>query len=433
MSKRFQETEYFNTFSKNEIPAYPFPKSKTSKTNQVSVSSPTLLTELCVRKVLHKVLKFPMLLIQLGGYFPYLLTSNNNLRVNFPLVALMTGQFTLHFLCIIYFFMFQVSVKTLFGQFSETEEITAISFGMFTLLGQATIRLAVYYNHARYIQYQSLLNKLFCALICQNVSPVLNYSLAQKKYVDWIEKVKRRVNRQCFVILTTIMFTLAFFFIPVFVYAPNRNFSKVLSLTFGFLTMDFLMAMFLFHGLVIWLSSYVDLKATAVRIIRHKVELISEQTNCQKLISNFRDLMNRAQEVEELFTRFNKYTAVYFITWFVFMVLTVVHQAYQTWLWIRYKFYHNVFATAPTLVSGSATMYFICTVASKATLEVTFHWSLLFILKNIFGSKIVICFVKGKKTIERLRYQALETKHANRHKFSGEEIDEFDYLMEKVS
>lgn len=323
------------------------------------------LTEKTSRIAIRNVCKFPVVMLQVGAYFPYVLTSENELKPVIPLIALSIGQFFVHVFCVCAFLSFQDTFVEAFGKFTDTEKITATSYCLVALLGQSAIRVAFYCNHSHVVHYQSLLNKLFSQLILLEDASI---KIQTQEFLQWIQKIQQKIKRLCFLVSGMFFVNFSIFFASLFFQASAPFLEKITvcqMVMFAFITLNFSASMFLINGLTIWLSSYILLKHVALRIINR---IVSSSNSLTFAVSEI--LLSNVEEVEKLFEQFNGFSSTYFITWFTYAMITLVHQFYQNLLWIRYQFYLTTLVSTPTIVSVAGTMYFLCTTCSNATTQV---------------------------------------------------------------
>lgn len=321
-----------------------------------------------VDKVLRKVFKFPVLLVQIGGYFPYLLSSKNELYPCRPLIALVVFQLIMHISSVVAFFSFPNVFLKIFGNFySDTS--TILGFNIIGILGQTAIRIALYFKHSSCVQYQNLLNKMFFELINFEKSKSADFSANTQVYYKWIEETEFKMKKFCIVICGTLLLSLAIFFLPGFVIlAPVLKSLTVLeTLSFTMMIADYCMSMFLFNGVIIWLCCYLSLKQVAFRIIGKLLE-------SDLKYSTIKFTLNKIQTLEKLFTEFNSFSATFLIAWLVFVVITMVHHFQSNLMFLlSYQTNHTVMASVPTIFIGGLTLYFVCTIASDVTYLVIYY------------------------------------------------------------
>ncbi len=181
------------------------------------------------------------------------------------------------------------------------------------------------------------------------------------------------MNRpHCLIVCITICINSVSFFLPLFTVPIFKKLSILQRATFSLVTLDFSIATFILNATVIWLSSYISTKKIAFKIIKHK----TQEENVD--INTLQSLINHVNKLETITDQFNGFTATYLITWFIFVISMMVHQLYQNLLYIRYQLYYIVLASAPTIIAGGGTMYFVCTISAEYTCQV--------------GSLLLFCF-----------------------------------------
>lgn len=340
-------------------------KDQRSQNKSKSIVKALLPSEQHVRLALKNLMRLPVFLIQVGGYYPYSLTADNELKFSFFHFINCISILVAHFATTFIYFQFYNKVEESLEDYSTTEKYSSLIFGAFCLFGQVSIRTTLLRNHSTYINYHSSVTKLIVELILQeNVGPGKRREDCSFLYFGWIKACGWRLRRVCLLTIVCIISMIIILVIPVAFFQPVQILLESgMAFTIWVVSLDFAIGMLIFNAVTIFLCSYIAILGVAFQIIHYK-----SHQSCTGLQLRF--LFERIDKLESLVDEFNRISEVFFVIWFVFILVLTVQQIFTCCVRLQVESYYVILSVIPSIINGLACLILTCNVSEELEIQV---------------------------------------------------------------